>query len=108
MHINLARCFACLLLSGITIVLCDAEVVRCQSPQARAKVLRDIVYSHAAAHSSATGFKNLALDLYAPNGSTSGARPVIVALHGGGLTTGDKAGPDGMSDVCEGFAAKRY
>jgi len=32
----------------------------------------------------------------------------MVALHGGGGTAGDKAGPDGMSEACEGFAANGY
>ena len=108
MQANPVCYFACLVLSVVTIVICDADAVRCQSPQPGAKVIRDVVYSHAAARGSATGFKDLGLDLYMPGAAPSGVRPVIVALHGGGFTAGDKAGPEGMEEVCEGFAAKGY
>jgi len=32
------------------------------------------------------------LDIYAPNGGAAGSRPIVVFVHGGGLTGGDKGG----------------
>jgi acetyl esterase/lipase len=108
MQANPTRCFTCLVLPTIIIFFCCVEAARPQSPQPGAKVLRDVVYSRAAARGSGTGFKDLSLDLYLPNTDAPEARPVIVALHGGAFKAGDKAGPEGMADACEAFSAKGY
>jgi acetyl esterase/lipase len=61
-------------------------------------VIKDILYGDAA-----NGEDNL-LDLYLPSGTT-GPIPVIIWIHGGGLTTGDKSmGAQGLPLAANGFA----
>jgi acetyl esterase/lipase len=49
----------------------------------------------------------LRADLYQPAGDTAPARPLIIWLHGGGFTTGDKASPQ-MVDIATAFARRGY
>jgi acetyl esterase/lipase len=47
------------------------------------------------------------LDLYEPEGAPA-QRPACIAIHGGALREGDKAGPESVASVCQELAARGY
>jgi acetyl esterase/lipase len=55
-----------------------------QEPYKNVKVTRDVKYGPAD--------RNL-LDVFAPEGNAGGARPVLIFVHGGAFTAGNKRGP---------------
>lgn len=59
-------------------------------------VQRDLLYTVA-------GGERLTLDLFRP--ATPGPHPVVVAVHGGAWTSGDKTQ---LEEVCQGFTARGY
>src|SRR4051794_15050533 len=51
--------------------------------------------------------EKLKLDLYQPKGDTVAKRPVVIWVHGGGFSAGDKS-DDKIVDLSERFARKGY
>src|SRR3954469_1091485 len=51
--------------------------------------------------------EKLKLDLYQPKGDTISKRPVVIWVHGGGFSSGDKS-DDKIVDLSERFARKGY
>lgn len=72
------------------------------------KVSHDVVYARAPVRSPAASEKPLLLDLYEPDGDSAPAlRPGFVAVHGGGLTRGDKR-TENMVELCRELAGRGY
>jgi acetyl esterase/lipase len=78
------------------------------TPRFPVKVAHDIEYGRAPVRSAAASDKRLLLDLYQPDGdSVPGLRPGFVAVHGGGLTGGDKR-TENMVELCRELAGRGY
>jgi acetyl esterase/lipase len=72
------------------------------------RVNHDIEYGRAPVRSAPASDKRLLLDLYQPDGdSIPGLRPGFVAVHGGGLTRGDKR-TENMLELCRELARRGY
>jgi acetyl esterase/lipase len=72
------------------------------------KVTHDVAYATAPVRSADSATKPLLLDLYEPNGDAAPRlRPGFVAVHGGGLTRGDKR-TENMVELCHELAARGY
>ena len=72
------------------------------------KVTNDLEYAKGLVRSPAVSDKPLLLDLYEPDGDSAPAlRPGFVAVHGGGLTRGDK-GTENMVELCRELAGRGY
>jgi acetyl esterase/lipase len=78
------------------------------TPQFPVKVSNDLEYARAPVRSPAVSEKSLLLDLYEPDGdSVPALRPGFVAVHGGGLTRGDKR-TENMVELCRELASRGY
>lgn len=72
------------------------------------KVSNDLEYARAPVRSPELSSKPLLLDLYEPDGDGAPAlRPGFVAVHGGGLTRGDKR-TENMVELCRELAGRGY
>lgn len=73
----------------------------------RVRVTRDVIYGRGAVRGGDS--MPLALDLYEPAGAAPRPRPALLAIHGGGFTSGDKANPaDKMGPWCEDLASRGW
>ena len=72
------------------------------------EVTSDVVYGSAAVGAPEAGSKELMLDIYEPAGEgVPELRPALLAVHGGGFRSGDKAQPN-FAALCSDFAARGY
>jgi acetyl esterase/lipase len=95
-----------IVLCGLWLVVGWADTSAAQQPKQQAKqpqvppdvkVLRDIEYAH-------VGEKKLLLDLYLPEKKADAPLPVIVGIHGGGWSAGNKEGAQGVRLSGRGYA----
>ena len=78
------------------------------TPRFPVVVTHDTEYRRAPVRSPAPSDKPLLLDLYQPDGdSAPGLRPGFIAVHGGGLTRGDKR-TENMVELCRELARRGY
>lgn len=78
------------------------------TPRFPVKVSNDLEYARASVRSPAASEKPLLLDLYEPDGDGAPAlRPGFIAVHGGGLTRGDKR-TENMVELCRELAGRGY
>ena len=84
-------CNALCLEANNTLIACSPRVKFCVESHI-VVVTESIMYSE---------LHGLLLDLYTPNGTSSGGWPAIVAVHSGGFATGDRSR---MKQRCEEFA----
>ena len=78
------------------------------TPRFAVNATSDLEYARAPVRSPAASDKTLLLDLYEPDGDSAPAlRPGFVAVHGGGLTRGDKR-TENMVELCRELVGRGY
>jgi acetyl esterase/lipase len=96
------------LLIAISSTFPASSTERFLEPSFDVEVTADVVYGSAAVRAPEPGAKDLLLDLYQPAGDGAPElRPALLAVHGGGFRTGDKAQPN-FEALCREFAARGY
>ena len=68
------------------------------------RTLEDVMYGTSSQDGRLVALR---LDLYQPAGDTAPARPLIIWLHGGGFSRGDKGAPQ-MVDIATAFARRGF
>lgn len=79
-----------------------------RAPQFEVKKTSGIVYAQGEVKTPATGFKNLLLDVYEPNGENlPPLRPAMIVIHGGGFKSGSREAGN-MAELCKELAGRGF
>ncbi|MBL0128020.1 MAG: carboxylesterase family protein [Flavobacteriales bacterium] len=98
-----ARSIACLSVIGVSGLFAQDCSIPFTTPQFGVQQELDILYGSAVRYNGAT--QELRLNLFKPVGDGQTQRPLIILIHGGGFTGGDRAD---LNAMCQDLASKGW